>query len=303
MGHTCGILRSDIPKRLDLGVGIGLRSMHYQTVLEERPSVPFYEVVSENYMGIRQGSGGRPLEMLEKVRRDTPVFLHGVSMNIGSSDPLRPDYLERLKTLIQRIEPEYVSDHLCWTGVGGENLHDLLPLPFTEEAVRHVVSRVRRVQDLLGRRFFLENVSSYVTFASSEMTEWEFLCEIAARADCGILLDVNNVYVSAQNNGFDPMTYLRHIPEGRVGYMHLAGYAEQEGLLIDTHGQSVSAPVWDLYAEATRLFGAIPTLIEWDENIPPLKTLLDEAAKAEAVRQTVLKEAFHDRQHDLVGVA
>src|SRR5208282_3374337 len=197
------------------GVGLGLRTVHYDHVLSHRPAVPWFEVISENYMGPRGGSGGRPLEILERVRRDYPVAMHGVSLSIGSADPLNEDYLKRLKALAGRIEPEIVSDHLCWTGRGGENLHDLLPLPYNEEAIGHVVSRVRKVQDFLGRRILMENVSSYLGYRHSEMPEWEFQAEIAQRADCGILLDVNNIHVSAINHNFDALDYLKGIPTGR----------------------------------------------------------------------------------------
>ncbi len=296
MRLSCDVLNSELPTS-PLGVGVGLRSAHYSHILENRPRVPWFEAVSENYMGIRGGTGGRPLEMLEKVRRDYPVMLHGVSMNIGSADPLRLDYLKELRALADRFQPQFVSDHLCWTGVEGENLHDLLPLPFNEETVRHVVGRVRQVQDLLGRRILLENVSSYVTFNHSDMPEWEFLSEIAARADCGILLDVNNIYVSAKNHGFDPRAYLQGVPKNRMGYMHVAGYSESDSMLIDTHDHPVTPPVWSLYADAVRRFGDVPTLIEWDENIPPFETLMDEARKAETIQHEVLRErSRHDHR-------
>lgn len=273
------------------GVGLGLRSDHYEHVLGRRPAVPWFEAISENYMGLRGGQGGRPLEILERVRRDYPLALHGVSLNIGSADALDKGYLARLKSLVARLQPAVVSDHLCWTGAGGQNLHDLLPLPYTEEALRHLVPRVREVQELLGRRLALENVSSYIAFSHSEMSEWEFLRELCERADCALLLDVNNVFVSAVNHGFDAGEFLRGVPADRVVQMHLAGYSSQEGFLIDTHDHPVSAPVWELYAEAVRLFGDVPTLIEWDERIPTFATLEKEAARAEAVRREVLGHA------------
>ena len=276
------------------GVGVGLRAEHYGHVLARRPAVPWFEAVSENYMGLRDGHGGRPLEILLRVRECYPVVLHGVSMNIGSADPLDLGYLKELKRLADRIRPEHVSDHLCWTGVGGRNLHDLLPLPYTREAMRLIVPRVRRIQDALGRRFLLENVSSYLAYRHSEMPEWEFLSEIAERADCGILLDVNNVRVSAANHGYDPARYIDAVPPERVMQMHLAGYSEAGRLLIDTHDHPVSEAVWGLYARAVRRFGDVPTLIEWDDRIPPFRVLEAEAARAEKIRLEVLHERHAD---------
>jgi len=273
------------------GVGLGLRPVHYEHVLNSRPVVPWFEAISENYMGLRAGAGGRPLEVLLKVRADYPVSLHGVSMNLGSTDPLNRAYLARLKDLIAKVEPARISDHLCWTGVGGRNTHDLLPLPYDEASVDHVAARVRQTQDLLGRRLLIENVSSYVTYAHSTMPEWEFLAEIAKRADCDILLDINNIHVSATNHGFDARDYLAGIPAARVREMHLAGYSSHDGFLIDTHDHPVSDPVWDLYAQAVRRFGPTPTLIEWDENIPPFDRLRAEASRAEEVRDAVIATA------------
>ena len=283
--------RSPSIMKSERGVGLGLRPAHYDHVLTHRPAVSWFEVISENYLGLRGGSGGRPLEQLERVRRDYPVSLHGVSMNLGSTDPLDRDYLKKLKALIARVEPAAVSDHLCWTGVGGRNLHDLLPLPYDEDAVAHVAARVREVQDFLGRRLLIENVSSYVAYRHSVMTEWEFLAEVAERADCGILLDVNNIHVSAVNHGFDARAYLAGVPRERVGEMHLAGYSEAEGFLIDTHDHPVSDPVWALYAEAVRRFGAVPTLIEWDDHIPSFERLEQEAARAQEVQGAALAVA------------
>ncbi|PIR15010.1 MAG: hypothetical protein COV48_16780 [Elusimicrobia bacterium CG11_big_fil_rev_8_21_14_0_20_64_6] len=273
----------------ELGVGLGLRPAHYDHVLSRRPAVSWFEVISENYVGLRGGSsGGRPLEVLEKVRRDYPVMLHGVSLSIGSADALNPDYLKRLKRLIRIVEPVIVSDHLCWTGVGGWNLHDLLPLPYTEAVIDHVATRLRKVQEFLGRRILVENVSSYLTYRHSEMTEWEFLTEIASRADCGILLDINNIHVSAVNHGFNALDYINAIPVKRVGQMHLAGYSDEGGFLIDTHDHPVSDPVWELYGAAIRRFGRVPTLIEWDDNIPPFERLQQEAARAAEVRDAAV---------------
>jgi len=299
-----------LPPRPDLGIGVGLRSNHYGAILSQRPAIPWFEVISENFMTLRNtdparhtsggpsaepcggrnlGAGGRPREILDLIRKDYPIMLHGVSLNIGSTDPLRLDYLKKLKVLAEETQPLWVSDHLCWTGVEGENLHDLLPIPYTEEALAHVVERVKQVQDILGRRILLENVSSYVSYKHSEMSEWEFIAELARRADCGVLLDINNVYVSAVNHGFNPETFLEGIPIDRVRQMHLAGYMEEEnGFLIDTHDHPVTATVWDLYRKAVRRFGAVPALIEWDDHIPPFDVLAQEARKAEEIRSDVL---------------
>jgi uncharacterized protein (UPF0276 family) len=259
-----------------LGHGIGLRSKHFAAFLEGTPPVDWVEAISENFMS----RGGRPLTVLEKVRRDMPVALHGVSLSIGGSDPLSARYLKELAELVRRIQPAIVSDHLCWGTHRGRYVHDLLPLPFTEEALRHVVTRVERVQERLGRRILLENVSSYLTFRDSEMPEWEFLAEIARRADCGILLDVNNVYVTARNHGFDPRAYLAAIPADRVGQFHLAGHDDRGGYLFDTHDREVCDAVWTLYAESVQRFGPVPTLIEWDERIPELEVLVAESQRA-----------------------
>ncbi|HYZ90712.1 MAG TPA: DUF692 domain-containing protein [Myxococcales bacterium] len=268
-------------QRAQLGHGIGLRSKHYGRFLAERPQVGWIEAISENFIG----AGGRPFAVLEKVRRDFPVVLHGVSLSIGSVDPLDDAHLAGLRDLAHRVQPAYVSDHLCWGRHRGRYLHDLLPLPYTEEALEHVAQRVRKVQDLLGRQILLENVSSYVGFRDSTMPEWEFVAEVARRADCGILLDVNNVYVSARNHRFDPREYLTKIPVERVGQFHLAGHSDRGSYLFDTHDGPVADPVWDLYAFAVRRFGRVPTLIEWDEHVPELERLVaesDAAAAAEA---------------------
>lgn len=281
--------RGETVMNAQLGVGLGLRPSHYDHVLSRRPAVSWFEAISENYMGLRGGSsGGRPLEMLEEVRGRYPVTLHGVSLNVGSADPLNRDYLKRLKRLVRVIEPAMVSDHLCWTGVDGRNLHDLLPLPYTEAVIEHVAARLRHVQEFLGRRILIENVSSYLTYRHSEMTEWEFLTEVASRADCGILLDVNNIHVSAVNHGFDALDYVNAVPTARVGEMHLAGYSDEGGFLIDTHDHPVSDPVWDLYATAIRRFGRAPTLIEWDGKIPAFERLQQEAARAAEVRDAAV---------------
>lgn len=273
------------------GTGLGLRSAHYGHILENRPQVPWFEIISENYMGTAAGTGGRAIQILEQVRRDYPISMHGVSLSLGSVDPLDLGYLKRLKTLINRIEPVRVSDHFCWTGVGGQNLHDLLPLPYTKETITLVADRIRRVQDILGRPFVMENVSSYVSYNHSEMTEWDCLSEIATRADCQLLFDVNNVYVSSVNHGFDPMDYLSGIPAGRVAEFHLAGYSDMGTHLIDTHDHPVTDPVWKLYEAAVRRFGAVPTLIEWDDKIPEFSVLHREARKADRIQKKVLSHA------------
>jgi uncharacterized protein (UPF0276 family) len=267
-----------------LGHGVGLRTIHFAEWLAAPPAVGFVEAVSENFMA----RGGRPLAVLERLRRDVPVALHGVSLSIGSTDPLSERYLAALDRLVRRIEPALVSDHLCWSSHGGRYVHDLWPLPLTEEAAAHVASRVRRVQDRLGRRILLENVSSYAAFAGAEMTEWEFAAEVARRADCGLLLDLNNVFVSARNHGFDPSAYVAGVPAERVGQIHLAGHADRGTWLLDAHDRPVAEPVWALYREALRRIGRVPTLVEWDERVPPLGALLAESARAAAEERAVL---------------
>jgi uncharacterized protein len=266
------------PQQL-VGHGVGLRSRHYGEFLEGTPKVSWVEAISENFMGL----GGRPLAVLEQVRRDRPVALHGVSLSLGSVEPLDPRYLAEWKELIHRIEPSVISDHLCFGRDGSHYVHDLLPLPYTEEAMGQVVERVKQVQDALGRRILLENVSSYLEYQQSTMTEWDFISEIARRADCGILLDINNVFVSAHNHRFDARTYLDAIPVDRVGQYHLAGHLDRGDLLIDTHEGHVPDGVWELYRHAVRRFGEVPTLIEWDTGVPELEVLLAESAKAATV--------------------
>lgn len=256
----------------NLGFGLGLRTDHYKTILADKPAVDWFEIITENYLV----PGGKPLFYLERIRADYPMVMHGVSLSIGSTDPLNRDYLRQVKALAARIEPAWISDHLCWTGVNGINLHDLLPLPYTEAAIEHVVNRVSAVQDFLGRRILLENVSSYVSYAHSEMSEWDFLSAIAERADCLILLDINNVYVSARNHGFDPLVYLRHLPVKRIQQIHLAGHLDLGNLIIDSHGETVIDPVWSLYEAALNHFGFVATMIERDDNIPPFADLLAE---------------------------
>jgi len=272
--------------RPSLGFGLGLRVEHYEAILAGRPRIDWFEVLSENYLV----PGGKPLNYLMRIRERYPVVMHGVSLSIGSTAPLNLEYLRQLKALAARVEPQWISDHLCWTGVAGRNTHDLLPLPYTEEALAHVVARVRTVQEVLGRRILLENVSSYVTFRDSPLSEWEFLAEIAARADCLILLDVNNIYVSSVNHGFDPLEYLHAIPPQRVQQIHLAGHENHGDYLVDTHDHPVSDPVWELYASAIRRCGAVSTMIERDDHIPPLEELCAELEQARALAQRALAD-------------
>ena len=271
--------------RPSLGHGIGLRPRHFSRLLAERPPVEWMEAVSENYLA----KGGRPVAALEKVRRDVPVALHGVSLSIGSVDPLDRPYLEALRALADRIQPVIVSDHLCWGSHGGRYVHDLWPLPLTEEALAHVVERVELVQEVLGRQILLENVSSYLAFREPEMTEWEFLGEIARRADCGILLDVNNIYVSAHNHGFSAADYLKGVPADRVAQFHLAGHSDKGTYLFDSHDARVPEAVWDLYRMAVDRFGPVPSLIEWDDNIPELEVLVGESRRAASIEAEVLR--------------
>ena len=270
-----------------LGFGLGLRIPHYDEILATRPQVDWFEVLSENYLV----PGGKPLYYLERIRANYPVVMHGVSLSIGGTDPLNLDYLKQLKDLADRIEPRWISDHLCWTGVGGLNLHDLMPLPYTEEAVQHVVSRVNQVQDFLGRKILLENVSSYVTYKQSQLTEWEFLTHIAEQADCLILLDINNIYVSSFNHGFDPADYLNGIPIERVQQFHLAGHQNCGNYIVDTHDHPIINPVWALYETAVKRFGFVSTMIERDDNIPPLKELLAELDHARIIAGPILAKA------------
>lgn len=262
----------------DLGVGLGLRTVHYARIAETQPEVDWFEILSENYMQ----TGGRPLEWLDAVAARYPVAMHGVSLSIGSTDPLDQEYLKELRALRDRTKARWVSDHLCWTGVGGKNTHDLLPVPYTEEALRHVAARVRAVQDVLGAPLALENPSTYVEFTGSEMPEWEFLARLAAEADCAILLDVNNVYVSSYNHGFDPREYLAAVPYDRVVQMHVAGHTNHGTHIVDSHIGPVIEPVWELLGEAWRRAGGVSVLLEWDAEIPGFEETHAEALKARA---------------------
>ncbi len=266
-----------------LGYGVGLRTRHYTTILREWPPVDWFEILSENYMV----AGGRPLWVLDQIAERYPVVMHGVSLSIGTTDPLRRDYLSALKKLAQRVRPRWISDHLCWTGVGGHNAHDLLPLPYTEETLRHVVGRVKEVQDFLGRPILLENVSSYMSFTDSRMTEWEFLTAVVRESGCYILLDINNIYVSSVNHSFDPLEYIEAIPVDRLVQFHLAGHSDHGKYLLDTHDHSVKPVVWRLYEKAVERFGRISTLIEWDDRIPPFQRLFSIAQKAKRLADKV----------------
>lgn len=261
------------------GFGLGLRPEHYNDFVGAPQRVDWLEILTDNYLV----PGGKPLYYLERIRSDYPVVMHGVAMNIGSCDDLDLDYVRAVRRLAERVEPVLISDHLCWTGVDGRRLHDLMPMPYTEEAIAHLVARIGRVQDLLGRRLVIENVSAY-TGGDTAMPEWEFVAEIAQRADCELLVDVNNIYVSARNGGFDPETYLKAMPVHRVRQIHLAGHTDHGDHCIDTHDQPVCEAVWAWYARSQQLLGAVPTMIERDDNIPPLDILLLELDRARAVQ-------------------
>jgi uncharacterized protein len=267
----------------DLGIGIGLRTVHFGTILGQHPKVDWFEVLSENFMD----TGGRPLYVLDQVAERYPVALHGVSLSIGSTDPLNLEHLRKLKALAERTKAHWVSDHLCWTGVLGRNTHDLLPMPYTEAALRHTVARVRQAQDVLERPLVLENPSSYLEFAASTIPEWEFLARLAEEADCGLLLDVNNVYVSSFNHGFDPDAYIDAIPADRVVQYHLAGHTHKGTHIVDTHSDHAIPEVWQLYRRAVGRTGRVATLYEWDENIPAFEVVHAEAQKAAAFRDAV----------------
>lgn len=264
-----------------LGFGLGLRPEHYEDILLHKPNVDWFEIITENYLI----PGGKPLYFLDKIRENYPVVMHGVSLSIGSADPLDRVYLKELKSLAERINPVWISDHLCWTGVQGLNMHDLLPIPYTKEAIAHIVSRIGEIQDYLGQRILIENVSSYLTFIQSEMTEWEFISEIAQRADCYILLDVNNIYVSSVNHDFDALKYINAMPAERVGQIHLAGHSDHGTYIIDTHDAPIIQPVWDLYAKTIAKLGPRSTMIERDDHIPPLVELLLELNQARKIME------------------
>jgi uncharacterized protein (UPF0276 family) len=267
-----------------LGFGLGLRPQHYADILEGDPPVDWFEVISENYMV----PGGQPLRILEQIAERYPVVMHGVSLSIASTAPLDTDYLAGLKRLVERVHPKWISDHLCWTGVHGVNLHDLLPIPYTEEALDHIADRVNTVQDYLGRPLTLENVSTYVSAAHSQMTEWEFISELTKRTGCWLLFDVNNVYVSAFNHDYDALDFISGIAADRVVQFHLAGHSNMETYIIDTHDAPVRDEVWDLYRHAMKRFGPVSTMIERDDDIPPLGDMLAELETARNVAAEVL---------------
>jgi len=260
----------------NLGIGVGLRTVHYAHVLEHQPDVDWFEIISENYMQ----TAGRPLHILDQIAERYPIVMHGVALSIGTTDPLDLDYLRDLKRLRDRVRAPWLSDHLCWTGVAGRNSHDLLPMPYTDEALRHVASRVRQVQEFIGAPLFLENPSTYVGFAASTMTEWEFLSALCSETGCGLMIDVNNIYVSSRNHGFDPADYLAGIPWDRVVQFHVAGHDDNGSHCVDTHIGPVTDPVWRLLGDAWQRAGGAAVLLEWDAQIPAFDVLHREALRA-----------------------
>jgi uncharacterized protein (UPF0276 family) len=285
----------------DYGVGIGLRIPHYRHILEKKPVVDWFEIISENYMV----DGGRPLEVLDRILEQYKVVQHGVSMYFGSADRLDREHLKRLKALVRRTNTPWLSDHLCWGSVDGRYTHDLLPMPYTWEAVQVTAAKIRQVRDFVEVPIVVENVSSYAEFHASEMTEWEFLTEVVELADCGILLDVNNIYVSSQNHSFDPMTYVDFVPAERVAQIHIAGHSRFEKYILDTHDHPVLDPVWRLYQRAIERCGPTATLLEWDDNIPSFDEVHAEALKAKRYLQQADPAAITDVTSEpaLAGVA
>jgi len=279
--HTAEVLLSAMSANrfnsfTNLGIGIGLRVPHYDHILNRKPVVGWFEIISENYMI----DGGRPLHILDQILDQYQIVQHGVSMYFGSAEPLNREHLKKLKTLVRRTKTPWLSDHLCWGSVDGTYSHDLLPMPYTFEAARLTAQKIKEARDFLEVPIAVENVSSYAEFHVSEMSEWEFLNEVVEQADCGILLDVNNIYVSSQNHSFDPVTYLESVPIERVAQIHIAGHSKYEKYILDTHDHSVIDPVWKLYARAIELAGATPTLLEWDDHIPSFEEVHAEALKA-----------------------
>jgi uncharacterized protein (UPF0276 family) len=268
----------------NLGLGVGLRTVHFGHILNKKPKVDWFEIVTENFLD----TGGRPLWILDQIAERHPIVVHGVSMSVGSTDPVDRVFLNKIKSLAKRVKAVWVSDHVCWTGVAGRNLHDLLPMPYSEEALKHMVNKIRQVQDLLERPLVLENPSSYVEFTSSSMPEWEFIARMAEDADCGLLLDVNNVYVSSFNHGFDPETYIRAIPPERIAYFHIAGHTNFGTHILDTHIGPIIDPVWKLYRLAHQLTGGRSTLLEWDEEIPAFPVVHREVLKARKYMEAAL---------------
>lgn len=270
---------ASFPGAIPCAAGVGLRAPHYMDVLSTQPRMGWFEVHSENYFG----AGGQPLHYLERIRSLYPMSLHGVGLSLGSADALDKEHLRKLKSLVRRVDPCLVSEHLSWGAIAGRHLNDLLPLPYTEEALCIVCAHVAEVQDFLGRQILVENISAYLQFRHSTIPEADFIVELLACTGCGLLLDVNNLYVNAVNHGVDALAYLRKIPVGAVKEIHLAGFDRAGGLLIDTHGKRVAQPVWELYRQAIDRFGPVPTLIEWDTDIPPFPVLQEEAGKAQQV--------------------
>lgn len=267
-----------------LGFGLGLRTEHYQYVIEQKPDVDWFEILTENYMV----AGGKPMHNLDVIRADYAMVMHGVSMSIGSSDAINKDYLKDLKQLIDRVQPHWISDHLCWTSVDGLNSHDLLPLPYNEATINHIAERISQIQDYLGQQILMENLSSYVTYNESEMTEWEFFNAIAQRSDCHLLLDINNIFVSAHNHHFDPIDYIKGMDGDRIMQFHLAGHSYSGDMIIDTHDHDVCDPVWLLYEQALKHYGAVSTMIERDDNIPQFTELRQELSIAEKIAKNTL---------------
>lgn len=269
-----------------LGFGLGLRPNYYEEILTSKPDLDWFEILTENYLI----PGGKPLYYLDKIREHYSIVMHGVSLSLGSTDPLNWDYLKQVQELASRIEPVWISDHLCWTGIHGLNTHDLLPVPYTTEAIQHIVSRIQEIQDFLKRPFLIENVSSYLTYKQSEMSEWDFILEIVKQSGCYLLLDVNNVYVSSFNHNFDPMAYINSMPPGRVAQIHLAGHTNHGDYIIDTHNAPVIEPVWDLYEATIQRLGPVSTMIERDDNMPDFSELLSEINHAKRLAIQAEKE-------------
>lgn len=281
-----------------LGFGLGLRPKHYNDIIETKPTnVDWFEAITEDYLI----PGGNALYYLEKIRELYPIVLHGVSMSLGSCDPLDYEYLKQHKALCERIQPAWISDHLCWTGVNGHNLHDLMPLPYTEEALNHIVERIQQVQEFLGRQMLIENVSSYVTYTDSAMLEWDFLREVAVRAGCLLLFDVNNVYVSSFNHDFDPKQYIDAIPAEKVQQFHLAGHTNKGTHIIDTHDQDIIDEVWELYRYALQRYGKVSVMIERDDNIPELHELLDELQQARNIAESIWLQQAQSQQQEVIA--
>lgn len=284
MNYPLKVDTTSSTKLRNLGFGLGLRTEHYNSILDSKPDIDWLEVISENYMV----PGGKPLHFLDRIRAEYPVVMHGVSLSIGSTTAFDESYLRDLRKLADRIEPVWISDHLCWTGVHGQNMHDLLPLPYTEETAKHVAERINIVQDYLGRRILLENVSSYASYVDSNMSEWEFISLICEKADCLLLLDVNNIYVSSYNHVFDAKAFIDGMPANRVQQIHLAGHHNHGEYIIDTHDAPIIDPVWDLYEYALSCFGEVSTMIERDDQIPTLEELVEELQIARDIAARVL---------------